>query len=101
MAETEHHPTGDDHGTRIVKAFNMEGYEQSRFARENRRLLGIQVKSTRVRAISHPLMEFLGGLGIAFIVFYGGITSSRGLRPREPFSPSWLRSSCSTSRSRG
>jgi subfamily B ATP-binding cassette protein MsbA len=66
-------------GTRIVKAFNMEDYERSRFAKENRRLLGIQIKSTRVRSISHPLMEVLGGLGIAFIVFYGGYNVVQGI----------------------
>jgi subfamily B ATP-binding cassette protein MsbA len=65
-------------GARIVKAFNMEDHEQKRFARENRRLFGIQMKSVRVRAISHPLMEFLGGLGIAFIVFYGGYNVIQG-----------------------
>ena len=66
-------------GNRIVKAFNMEDYERKRFARENRRLFGISLKSARVRAISHPLMEFLGGLGIAFIVFYGGYNVIKGV----------------------
>ena len=66
-------------GNRIVKAFNMEDYERKRFARENRRLFGISLKSARVRAISHPLMEFLGGLGIAFIVFYGGYNVIQGV----------------------
>jgi subfamily B ATP-binding cassette protein MsbA len=65
-------------GTRIVKAFNMEDHERKRFAKENRRLFGILIKSVRVRAISHPLMEFLGGLGIAFIVFYGGRSVIQG-----------------------
>lgn len=65
-------------GTRIVKAFNMEDYERKRFAKENRRLFGIQIKSVRVRAISHPLMEFLGGVGIACIVFYGGYSVIQG-----------------------
>ena len=66
-------------GSRIVKAFNMEDYERKRFAKENRRLLGIIMKSVRVRAISHPLMETLGGLGIAFIVFYGGYNVIKGV----------------------
>jgi ATP-binding cassette, subfamily B, bacterial MsbA len=65
-------------GTRIVKAFNMENYERKRFAKENQRLFGIQIKSVRVRAISHPLMEFLGGVGIACIVFYGGYNVIQG-----------------------
>ena len=65
-------------GTRIVKAFGMEEHEQARFAKENRRLFGILIKSVRVRSISHPLMEVLGGLGIAFIVFYGGYNVIQG-----------------------
>jgi len=65
-------------GARIVKAFNMEDHESRRFAKENRRLFGILIKSVRVKAISHPLMEFLGGVGIAFIVFYGGYNVIQG-----------------------
>jgi subfamily B ATP-binding cassette protein MsbA len=66
-------------GNRIVKAFSMEDYERTRFAKENRRLFGILMKSVRVRAVSHPLMETLGGLGIAFIVFYGGYNVIKGV----------------------
>jgi subfamily B ATP-binding cassette protein MsbA len=66
-------------GNRIVKAFNMEDYERARFAKENRKLFGILMKSVRVRAVSHPLMETLGGLGIAFIVFYGGYNVIKGV----------------------
>ena len=66
-------------GNRIVKAFNMEDYEIKRFAKENRNLFKILMKSVRVRAFSHPLMEFLGGLGIAFIVFYGGYNVIQGV----------------------
>lgn len=65
-------------GSRIVKAFSMENYEQKRFAAESRKLFGLAMKSVRVRAISHPLMEALGGLGIAFIVFYGGYNVIKG-----------------------
>ncbi len=65
-------------GNRIVKAFGMEDYEKQRFARENRKLLGILLKSVRVQAINHPLMEILGGLGMAGIVFYGGYNVIQG-----------------------
>jgi subfamily B ATP-binding cassette protein MsbA len=59
-------------GSRIVKAFGMEDHENKRFARENERLFKLTMKSVVIRAISNPLMEFLGGIGIAIIVFYGG-----------------------------
>jgi len=65
-------------GSRIVKAFNMEEYERKRFSKVNEKLFGLMRKSFRVRAVSHPLMETLGGLGIAAIVFYGGYNVIQG-----------------------
>ena len=59
-------------GTRIVKAFSMEEYENKRFAGENERLFRLNLKSVSINAASSPFMEFLGGLGIAAIIFYGG-----------------------------
>jgi subfamily B ATP-binding cassette protein MsbA len=59
-------------GTRIVKAFSMEEYENRRFSGENERLFRLNLKSVSINAASSPFMEFLGGLGIAAIVFYGG-----------------------------
>jgi ATP-binding cassette, subfamily B, bacterial MsbA len=65
-------------GTRIVKAFGMEKYENERFATENERLFKLNMKAVSVNAISHPLMEFLGGLGIAAVIFYGGYNVVQG-----------------------
>jgi subfamily B ATP-binding cassette protein MsbA len=59
-------------GTRIVKAFSMEEYENERFSKENERLFRLSLKTVSINAISSPFMEFLGGLGIAAIIFYGG-----------------------------
>jgi subfamily B ATP-binding cassette protein MsbA len=65
-------------GTRIVKAFGMEEYEGKRFAKENEDLFNLFMKSVSIRAISSPLMEFLGGVAIAIIVLYGGYEVLRG-----------------------
>jgi subfamily B ATP-binding cassette protein MsbA len=65
-------------GTRIVKAFGMEKYENQRFAMENERLFRLNLKAVSVNAVSHPLMEFLGGLGIAAVIFYGGYNVLQG-----------------------
>jgi subfamily B ATP-binding cassette protein MsbA len=59
-------------GARIVKAFCMEAYENKRFAKESENLLKLFMKAVSVNALSSPLMEFLGGIGIAVIIFYGG-----------------------------
>jgi ATP-binding cassette, subfamily B, bacterial MsbA len=65
-------------GTRIVKAFGMEKYENKRFGAENERLFKLNMKAVAVNAISHPLMEFLGSLGIAAVIFYGGYNVVQG-----------------------
>ncbi len=59
-------------GNRIVKAFGMEKYEIARFAETLDRLFAVVMRNTRVGAISNPLMEFLGGIGISLVVWYGG-----------------------------
>ncbi len=65
-------------GTRIVKAFCMEKYESGRFAAENERLFKYSMKAVSVNAISSPLMDFLGGLGIAAVITYGGYNVVQG-----------------------
>ncbi len=66
-------------GTRIVKAFSMEEYENRRFAKENEHLFKLALKSVSVNAVSSPFMEFLGGIGIAAIIFYGGYQVINGV----------------------
>jgi len=59
-------------GTKIVKAFGMEPHEKKRFDRKIGRLFKLEIKGVIVRSLSSPIMEFLGGVGIAFIIWYGG-----------------------------
>ena len=74
-------------GNRIVKAFNMEEYEKRRFAEENNRFFKILFKRVKIRALSPPLMEFIGGLGVAIIIWVGGYRVIRGeMTPGEFFS---------------
>jgi len=84
-------------GNRIVKAFSMEEHENRRFALENERQFKLTMKSVTVRAISSPLMEFLGGLGIAAIIFYGGWHGHRRDIDAGNFFSFSRRCSCSTS----
>lgn len=59
-------------GQRIVKAFSMEDYENQRFRVENESLFDISLKRYKIRALSHPIMEVLGGIAIGVIIWYGG-----------------------------
>jgi ATP-binding cassette, subfamily B, bacterial MsbA len=59
-------------GNKIVKAFGMERHEKQRFGDKTDRLFKLEIKGVVVRALSSPIMEFFGGVGIAFVIWYGG-----------------------------
>jgi subfamily B ATP-binding cassette protein MsbA len=59
-------------GNKIVKAFGMEPYEKRRFFEKTRRLLRLEMKEVKAKAISSPINLFLGGVGAAVVVWYGG-----------------------------
>ena len=65
-------------GQRIVKAFGMEGHELARFEEKNRRVFKLTMRQVAIRAITSPLAEFMGGIGIAVIIWYGGGAVIRG-----------------------
>ncbi len=59
-------------GNKIVKAFGMEPYEKKRFFEKTRRLLRLEMKEVRAKVISSPINLFLGGVGVAIVIWYGG-----------------------------
>jgi subfamily B ATP-binding cassette protein MsbA len=58
-------------GNRIVKAFGMELWEMNRFRRAARRLFRANLKSVSAQAISSPLMDAIGSVGIALLLLFG------------------------------
>ena len=65
-------------GQRIVKAFAREDYEEERFSRANWDYFRIRMKLNATRELSPPIMEALGSLGMAGIIFYGGYAVIQG-----------------------
>ena len=59
-------------GNKIVKAFGMESFEKKRFSNKTFRLFKLEMKTVIAKSLSSPVMEFLAGLGIAFVIWYGG-----------------------------
>lgn len=59
-------------GVRQVKAYGMENHEQRRADGMFESIFRFILKAARVRARSYPIMETLGGLAIAGVLFYGG-----------------------------
>ena len=67
-------------GNRIVKAFNMERWELSRFRSAARRLFRANLRSVRAQAVSSPLMDAIGALAIALLLLVGrGQIQSRSM----------------------
>ncbi|MBU0971040.1 MAG: ATP-binding cassette domain-containing protein [Proteobacteria bacterium] len=65
-------------GSKIIKIFNLETFEKQRFREKTDRLFLLEMKKVIAKALSSPVMEFLGGLGIAFIIWFGGMRVING-----------------------
>ncbi|MFP4258688.1 MAG: ABC transporter ATP-binding protein [Desulfovermiculus sp.] len=59
-------------GVKAVKAFAMEGAETRRFQGHNQKLVHIALRGALYNALSSPVMEFIGALGIGLVIWYGG-----------------------------
>lgn len=57
---------------RIVKAFTMEKYEVNKFKKENDTFFSLSMKDLKTSAWAGPLIELIGIIGIAFVIYYGG-----------------------------
>jgi len=58
-------------GARIVKAFNMEGQEISKFEAVNMRVFNYFKKMLKVTIVQRPLIEVFGAFGAAFAIWFG------------------------------
>jgi subfamily B ATP-binding cassette protein MsbA len=65
-------------GSRIVKAFRMEGFETERFETATNRLFRSNMRITRVISIMPPIMELVGGIGLAAAIWYGSRSIAQG-----------------------
>ena len=60
-------------GVSIVKAFCMEPFEKKRFADRMQDIMKTLLSETWYNSLSHPSIEMLAGLGIAIIIWFGGV----------------------------
>ena len=56
----------------VVKGFGREAYESERFGRRNSAYYELRMRAVRIGELGSPIMEGLGALGVAAVVFYGG-----------------------------
>ena len=57
-------------GHRLIKTYAMEDFEAERFRDANRRYFSSTRRSIRLQALNSPLMEILGGIGLAVVFTY-------------------------------
>lgn len=65
-------------GNKIVKAFGMEAYEKKRFGETVMRILQLELKTAKAKALSPAVMEVIAGLGSALVFWYGGMRVYNG-----------------------
>lgn len=74
-------------GNQTIKSYCLERFEIERFFKETERLLHVGLNSLKVGAYSTPVMELIGGVIGAVIIYYGGYNVIKGtMTPGEFFS---------------
>ncbi|MEH2924453.1 ABC transporter ATP-binding protein [Campylobacter coli] len=56
----------------LIKASNTQNKESEKFTKQNNELCRLNLKSTRIDALTSPLMEIIGSLGVAAVIIIGG-----------------------------
>ncbi|MDR1395524.1 MAG: ATP-binding cassette domain-containing protein, partial [Deltaproteobacteria bacterium] len=59
-------------GARMIQSYNMTKYEVARFAGECRQNVDNLMRSVTVKSLSSSIMEIVGGLCLAAVIWYGG-----------------------------
>jgi len=74
-------------GIKMVKVFGREGVLVNLFKKRNQEFYRDNMRATRIVEATSLLMEFVGGLGITFVLYYGGNLVIRGeITPGDFFS---------------
>lgn len=59
-------------GIRIVKAFATQDQEAERFTQKNKKILEVMLKQTIFNESTSSIMELIGAVGVALVLYYGG-----------------------------
>ncbi len=64
---------------KVVKLFHREEYERKRFRKVLRKLFDIQMSKLKAQQLSSPLIEFVGSIAGAFVIWIGGMKVINGV----------------------
>lgn len=57
---------------KTIKSFNTQEFEKERVNKSIETIFKLTYKSNKISSISRPLMETLGGIAVAFVIWVGG-----------------------------
>jgi subfamily B ATP-binding cassette protein MsbA len=63
---------------KLVKSYNCEAFEAKRMGKIIDGIVTIGKKISRLSLISSPFVEMLGGIGVALVIWYGGLQVLNG-----------------------
>ncbi len=66
------------YGLKVIKALAIEKFARENFDDENNRLLEVQQQGIAMEELFTPIMEIVGALGGALVVFFGGLMVIEG-----------------------
>ena len=64
---------------KVVKLFHREDHERKRFHKVLRKLFDIQMSKLKAQQFSSPLIEFVGSIAGAFVIWIGGMKVINGV----------------------
>jgi subfamily B ATP-binding cassette protein MsbA len=85
FAKLSHHLTQVFQGIRVVKAYNTQEFEKKRFKNYGEQIFKLISKATRVRSLTHPIIEIIAGIALVLVISYGGFTVMKGERTTGEF----------------
>ncbi|MTJ80749.1 MAG: ABC transporter ATP-binding protein [Telmatospirillum sp.] len=65
-------------GIRVIKAYGLEAFEESRVDRMVTTLCRLAIHATRVEAAAQPIIDTFGGIAITAVIVYGGMRVIEG-----------------------
>jgi subfamily B ATP-binding cassette protein MsbA len=77
-------------GVRIIKSFAAEEHEVARFSLENLRTLKTIMRSARRTAQLRPIVDFIGAVGIALMLYVGGNSVAYATRHQQHDQQVWI-----------
>jgi subfamily B ATP-binding cassette protein MsbA len=56
----------------LIKVYQSEGFEKSRFKQHNQEFFNLNMKSVKTNELTSPLMETVGAMAVALVIIVGG-----------------------------